>query len=117
MDANFARDLVPLVLFVAFTILAGAGWRSGLHTSTNSGTGKVAAKGVRFVGNSLLVELRDGRELSVPLQRVARLQWLLQAPPEQRAKWSLEPGGSAIYWEELDDGVEISRLLAMQPLA
>jgi hypothetical protein len=41
----------------------------------------------------------------------------VQASPEQRAKWSLEPEGFAIYWEELDDGFEIGRLLAMQPLA
>ncbi len=60
--------------------------------------------------------LSDGRELSVPLDRVAWLRWLSKASREQRAKWSLEPDGFAIYWEELDDGFEISRLLAMQPL-
>jgi len=88
----------------------------GVHTSANNITEWVAATGVRFSGNSLLVALSDGRELSVPLERVPWLRWLLPASPEQRARWSLEPGGFAIYWEELDDGIEISRLLAMQPL-
>lgn len=40
----------------------------------------------------------------------------LKSSPEQRTRWSLEPGGFAIYWEELDDGIEVSRLLGMQPL-
>ena len=87
-----------------------------MRTSTSNIAEQVAATGVRFSGNTLLVALSDGRELSVPLQRVPWLRWLLQASPEQRAKWSVEPGGFAIYWEELDDGIEICRLLAMQPL-
>jgi len=36
---------------------------------------------------------------------------------EQRANWSLEPGGFAIYWNDLDDGIEICHLLGMQPVA
>lgn len=87
-----------------------------MHNSASKVPDQVAATGVRFSGNLLLVTLSDGRERSVPLERVAWLRWLLQASPEQRAKWSLEPAGFAIYWEELDDGIEISRLLAMQPL-
>jgi hypothetical protein len=45
------------------------------------------------------------------------LAWLAQASPEQRARWSIEPDGFAIYWEGLDDGFEIAHLLAMQPLS
>ena len=88
-----------------------------MRTSTGNISEQVAATGARFGGNILYVALSDGRELSVPLKRVRWLRWLLQATPEQRSKWTLEPGGFAIYWEELDDGIEISRLLGMQPLA
>ena len=88
-----------------------------MRISANNIAAQVSATGVRFVGNTLYVALTDGRELSVPLERVEWLRWLVQASPEQRAKWSLEPEGFAIYWEELDDGFEIGRLLAMQPLA
>jgi hypothetical protein len=87
-----------------------------MRTSTSNIAEHVAATGVQFEGNVLHVALSDGRELSVPLRRVPWLRWLLKASPEQRADWSLEPGGFAIYWEALDDGIEVSRLLGMQPL-
>jgi len=44
-----------------------------------------------------------GLPLSLPW-----LAWLAQATPEQRAHWSLEPRGFAVYWEELDNGIEIA---------
>ena len=65
----------------------------------------------------LQVSLSDGREISLSLDRVKWLQWLAEATPEQRAKWSIEPGGFAIYWEDLDDGIEICHLLGMQMLS
>jgi len=77
----------------------------------------IQATGVRFENDRLCVSLSDGREVSVPLNKVEWLAWLAQASPEQRAHWSVEPGGFAIYWEDLDDGFEIAHLLAMQPLA
>lgn len=86
-------------------------------TSANRITEQVRATGVRFVGDVLYVSLSDGREISVPLDQVEWLAWLAKATPEQRAQWSIEPGGFAIYWEELDDGVEVCHLLRMQPLA
>ena len=84
---------------------------------TSAGRGiTVGAAGVRFEGDMLHVALTDGRDIGVPLDRVPWLQWLLQASPEQRERWSLEPGGFAVYWEELDDGFEVEHLLALQPL-
>jgi hypothetical protein len=50
------------------------------------------------------------------LQKIPWLKWLAKASPRQRAAWSLEPGGYAIYWEQLDDGVEICHLLGMESL-
>jgi hypothetical protein len=38
------------------------------------------------------------------------------SPPRQRANWKLEPGGYAIYWEDLDDGIEVCHLLDLQPI-
>ena len=75
------------------------------------------AKRVHFEGNVLHFLLSDGREISLRLDQMKWLQWLANAPPEQRAKWSVEPGGFAVYWEELDNGVEINHLLSTQPLA
>ncbi|MCI0697334.1 DUF2442 domain-containing protein [candidate division KSB1 bacterium] len=77
---------------------------------------QVGATDVRFVGNVLCVSLSDGREVSIPIERIEWLSWLAKATQEQRANWSLEPNGFAIYWDELDDGIEIRHLLEMQPL-
>jgi hypothetical protein len=32
------------------------------------------------------------------------------------ARWSLEPRGFVVYWEELDNGIEIAPLLTPQPV-
>jgi len=78
---------------------------------------QVAATKVRFEKDLLYVSLSDGREISLPINRIEWLAWLAQATPEQREKWSLEPGGYAVYWEELDDGIEVAHILTMEPLA
>ena len=82
-------------------------------TLVNNITEQVAARSVRFVDNVLYISLSDGREISVPIDQIEWLEWLAKATPEQRANWSLEPGGFAIYWEDLDDGIEICHLLTM----
>ena len=69
-----------------------------------------------FVGNILYIKLSDDREISVLIDSVPWLDWLRKATPEQRANWSIEPGGFALYWEDLDDGIEVCHLLGMQPL-
>jgi hypothetical protein len=78
---------------------------------------RVQIKNVRFLGNILHILLSDGRAISLPIDRTDWLKWLANATPEQRAKWTIEPGGFAIYWEDLDDGFEIEPLLSLQPLA
>ena len=87
-----------------------------MNTLIAKPTATVAAESVRFLGERLVVELSDGRELSVPYKKLPWLHWLAKATPKQRAAWSLEPGGYAIYWEQLDDGIEICHLLAMESL-
>ena len=65
---------------------------------------------MEFIADMLVITLRNGRIMRVPYGDIEWLRWLSDATPEQRAKWSLEPGGFAIYWEELDDGIEIEHL-------
>jgi hypothetical protein len=71
---------------------------------------------VHFEGDELYVSLSDGRTISIPIKQIEWLDWLAQATLEERAGWSLEPGGYAVYWEELDDGFEITHLLSPHPL-
>jgi len=85
-------------------------------TSTISIETQVEAKDLRFESNTLRILLSDGREISLPIDQMDWLKWLAQAAPEQRVKWTIEPGGFAIYWDELDDGIEIEHLLSRQPL-
>ena len=79
-------------------------------------TETVRARDVSFAGDRLCIELSDGRELSVPFKKISWLKWLAKATPKQRAGWSLEPGRHAIFWEQLDDGVEIRHLLGAECL-
>jgi hypothetical protein len=76
----------------------------------------VGATSVRFEGELLSVVLADGRTVTVPLGRIRWLRWLAEATPEQRERWSLEPSGFAVYWEDLDDGFEVEHLLSTQSL-
>jgi hypothetical protein len=87
-----------------------------MNTLLDKTTEAVQACDVSFAGDRLCIELSDGRELSVPYKKIPWLKWLAKATPKQRAGWSLEPGGYAIYWEQLDDGVEICHLLGMESL-
>jgi len=81
-----------------------------MNTSDNNVTMEEAiAVNVRLLDTMIYIDLSDKREIGVP---IARYKWLAQATPQQRTQWSLEPGGFAIYWEELDDGIEICHLLS-----
>jgi hypothetical protein len=87
-----------------------------MSTLTTRNSKQVSAKRVAFAGNVLRVELSDGREVRLPLTEVPWLKWLAKATPKQRSNWSLEPGGYAIYWADLDDGIEVCHLLNVQPI-
>jgi len=60
----------------------------------------------------LTVTLKDGRKISAPLWWLPRL---LDAPPEQRAKWRIMPFGDAIEWPAIDEHVSVKGLLRGQP--
>ena len=84
--------------------------------STSDTETLVQARNVRFDHNILIISLSDEREIRLPIDQKDWLKWLAKATAEQRAKWTIEPGGFAIYWEELDDGIEINHLLSMHAL-
>lgn len=70
---------------------------------TNAQASKVA-----FIDGSLIVELRDGRTISVPMDWYPRL---LEATPSELSAWELTGGGSGIHWPELDEDISIEGLL------
>ena len=87
-----------------------------MNTLTVKREAQVRARSVRFTGSVLRVGLDDGREISLPFNDVPWLKWLAKATPKQRANWTIEPGGYAIYWPALDDGIEVCHLLDSAPL-
>jgi hypothetical protein len=56
----------------------------------------------------LHIALADGTEIGVPL---SRFPWLANATAAQRNKWHIEPLGFAVYWDDLDDGIEVDHLM------
>lgn len=88
-----------------------------MSTSQDNIAELVTVSDVQFEENLLHVALSDGRRVSLPLDGIDWLDWLAAANPEQRAGWTIEPGGYAIYWDELDDGIEVEHLLGLQRLS
>lgn len=67
---------------------------------------------VRFTGDSLSVDLADGRTISAPLAWYPRL---LHATPEQRAAWQVAGGGYGIHWPEIHEDLSTEGLLRGAP--
>ena len=57
----------------------------------------------------LIVDLVDGRSLSIPLAWYPRLK---HASPPERQNWQLLGDGYAIEWSDLDEHIGIEGLLA-----
>ena len=66
------------------------------------------ANSICLTETMLYVLINDGREIGIPL---SRFPWLAKATTAQREKWHIEPRGFAVYWDELDDGIEVDHLL------
>ena len=63
---------------------------------------------VRFSKKKMCVGLKDGREISVPLNWFPRLK---EATPKQRKNWQLIGKGVGIHWPDLDEDISVSALL------
>lgn len=60
----------------------------------------------------LVVDLEDGREISVPLRWYPRLA---KASPEQRSNWHKAGAGYGIHWPDLDEDLSVEGLLLGLP--
>ena len=67
---------------------------------------------VRFDDASLIVDLMDGRTISVPLAWYPRL---LNATVVQRDKWEKAGGGYGIHWPDIDEDLSTEGLLRGVP--
>ncbi len=69
-----------------------------------------APRAVEFGPDTLVVQLQDGRSLSVPLEWFPRLR---DATPRQRQRWDLLGSGIGINWPELDEDISVAGLLGL----
>lgn len=67
---------------------------------------------VHFDEASLIVDLMDGRTISVPLAWYPRL---LRATIEQRSHWEKAGGGYGVHWPEIDEDLSTEGLLRGAP--
>jgi len=81
-------------------------------TTSGLATEAAAAKRVRVTDEALIVELRDGRSVSVPLKWYPRLA---EGRPSERRKWELIGPGIGIHWPDLDEDISVEGLLLGLP--
>ena len=70
------------------------------------------AQRVRVTSDALVVDLTDGRTLTIPLAWYPRLAY---GKPAERSKWRLIGHGHGIHWPSLDEDISVESLLAGQP--
>lgn len=68
-----------------------------------------AVRQVKVTSEKLVVDLDDGRTISVPLEWYPRL---LHGSPKERRNWQSPGNGFAIEWADLDEHIGIEGLLA-----
>jgi Protein of unknown function (DUF2442) len=71
-----------------------------------------AAKKVRVTDQALIVELTDGRAVSVPLEWYPRLA---EGSPAERRRWELIGPGVGVHWPDLDEDISVEGLLRGLP--
>jgi hypothetical protein len=67
------------------------------------------ATDVRLTADALVVDLADGRTVSVPLAWFPRL---LHGSPHERAHHRLIGDGEGIHWPDLDEDISVQNILA-----
>lgn len=67
---------------------------------------------VRFNNDCLVVDLKDGRTISVPVAWYPRL---FDASPAQRAHWRPCAAGYGIHWPDIDEHLSTEGLLRGAP--
>ena len=70
---------------------------------------RAKATRIQVLDDRLVVDLDDGRSITVPIAWYPRLQ---HANPAERANSRLIGGGEGIHWPDLDEDLSVEGLLA-----
>ncbi|MDP2935847.1 MAG: DUF2442 domain-containing protein [Dehalococcoidia bacterium] len=66
------------------------------------------AQHITVTEDALIVDLGDGRTVSVPLAWYPRL---LHGTPEERNNWRLIGEGGGVHWPDLDEDVSVENII------
>jgi hypothetical protein len=66
----------------------------------------------QITDDALVVDLADGRVISVPLAWYPRL---LYGSPTERQNWRLIGKGEGIHWPDLDEDISVENILIGKP--
>ena len=75
-------------------------------------TVEARAQKVIVEDDALIVDLSDGRTISVPLAWYPRL---LHGKTEERNNWRLIGDGEGMHWPDLDEDISVQNLLQGKP--
>src|SRR5882672_7473926 len=81
-------------------------------SSSRTDVRQAEAAKVRVTLNDLLVDLSDGRTVTVPIQWYPRLA---HGTVAERRRWRLIGRGEGIHWPDLDEDISVDDLLAGRP--
>jgi len=70
-----------------------------------------SAQAVAVTDDALIVDLSDGRTVSVPLAWFPRL---LNGSPTERNNWRFIGDGEGIHWTDLDEDISVENLILRQ---
>jgi hypothetical protein len=73
---------------------------------------EVRAQSLIIKEDGLIVDLSNGRSLTVPLARYPRL---MHGTPEERNNWKWIGDREGIHWPDLDEDISVENLLLGQP--
>ena len=73
---------------------------------------EVLAQDVALTEDSLIVDLADGRTISVPLAWYPRL---LHSTVKERNNWRLIGKGQGIPWPDVDEDISVANILLGKP--
>jgi hypothetical protein len=76
--------------------------------------GMALATAIAVTGDTLTVDLTDGRRISAPLAWYPRL---LHATSEERGNWQLVARGEGIHWPAVDEDISVASIIAGRPSA
>ncbi len=73
---------------------------------------RAIAQHITVTEGALIVDLTDGRTVSVPLAWYPRL---LHGTPEERNNWRLIGKGEGVHWPDLDEDISVENIVFGKP--